>query len=199
MRIEKCYNQKLKVLETIARETSRQIHAQCRDRGELIDAVLERYRDVIDAKDQEIEEARLQNRRLIAMVRFCKHTIRTRWRGKKIALAKSLAATRREQKRVQVLNEKISSEFAHAKLRWQEISTERKNRRDLEREALIKSAKGVKTAERDYVSRDSSADDGFREETSTRIRQSRRFERIAEVCGRTVAPGFSEISKRKAD
>ena len=140
---KKCYNQKLKVLETIARETSRQIHAQCRDRGELIDAVLERYRDVIDAKDQEIEEARLQNRRLIAMRDFA-NTQSERDGEEKIALAKSLAATRREQKRVQVLNEKISSEFAHAKLRWQEISTERKNRRDLEREALIKAQKELK-------------------------------------------------------
>ena len=140
---KKCYNQKLKVLETIARETSRQIHAQCRDRGELIDAVLERYRDVIDAKDQEIEEARLQNRRLIAMRDFA-NTQSERDGEEKIALAKSLAVTRREQKRVQVLNEKISSEFAHAKLRWQEISTERKNRRDLEREALIKAQKELK-------------------------------------------------------
>ena len=133
------------MLETIARETSRQIHAQCRDRGELIDAVLERYRDVIDAKDQEIEEARLQNRRLIAMRDFA-NTQSERDGEEKIALAKSLAATRREQKRVQVLNEKISSEFAHAKLRWQEISTERKNRRRFGTRSFDKSAKGVKTA-----------------------------------------------------
>ena len=62
----------------------------------------------------------------------------------KIALAKSLAATRREQKRVQMLNEKISSEFANAKLRWQEISSEQKNRRDLERDALLKAQKELK-------------------------------------------------------
>ena len=139
----KRHHQKLKMLETIARETSRQIHAQCRDRGELVDAVLDRYRDIIDVKNQQMEEMRLQNRRLSAMRDFA-NTQSERDGEEKIALAKSLAATRREQKRVQMLNEKISSEFANAKLRWQEISSERKNRRDLERDALLKAQKELK-------------------------------------------------------
>ena len=139
----KRHHQKLKMLETIARETSRQIHAQCRDRGELVDAVLDRYRDIIDVKNQQMEEMRLQNRRLSAMRDFA-NTQSERDGEEKIALAKSLAATRREQKRMQMLNEKISSEFANAKLRWQEISSERKNRRDLERDALLKAQKELK-------------------------------------------------------
>ena len=62
---------------------------------------------------------------------------------------------------------------------------------------FAESAKGVETVERDNVSRDSSADDGFREEVSARVGQSRRFERIAEVRGGTIARGFGENSKRK--
>ena len=57
--------------------------------------------------------------------------------------------------------------------------------------------KGIETVERDNVSRDSSADDGFREEVSARVGQSRRFERVAEVRGGTIARGFGENSERK--
>jgi len=134
---------KMKTLETIARETSRQIHAQCRDRGELVDAVLDRYRDIIELKDQKLEEAILENRRLEVMRDFAA-TQSERDSEEKIALAKNLANTRREKTRVNKLNEKISSEFTSAKMRWQEISNERKNRRDVERDALIKSRAELK-------------------------------------------------------
>ena len=77
----KRHHQKLKMLETIARETSRQIHAQCRDRGELVDAVLDRYRDIIDVKNQQMEEMRTKSK-IVCHARFCKHAIRTRRRGK---------------------------------------------------------------------------------------------------------------------
>ena len=60
----------MKTLETIARETSRQIHAQCRDRGELVDAIMERYHELLEKKEHELDEARLENRRLEAMSDF---------------------------------------------------------------------------------------------------------------------------------
>ena len=68
-----CIKQKRKrlcTLETVEREASMQIHAQCQDRGELVDAIVECYHELLEKKDQDLDEAILENRRLQAMSDF---------------------------------------------------------------------------------------------------------------------------------
>ena len=55
-----------------------------------------------------------------------------------------MANLRKQNTKVHQLNEKIPSEFASAKVRWQEISLERENRRDADRDALLKTRAELK-------------------------------------------------------